>query len=152
MEGDLQYLLSDPWPLIRELERRIGTLEGDLRRADQGVLMRVADPGAGGMQDAPTSMVGRGADGRWQVEPGTHKWFHIACDGTEEDWTAFGIGETDQKDIVTDVYWEGDCLYKQFDRVQYIDGRRRVVEGPCIGCIICATECDVLEAPICDGA
>ena len=143
---------QDPWPVLRELEQRLTELEASLQRMDRGILLRVADPGAGGVQDAPTGMVGRGGDGRWQVEPGTHKWFKVICDGGKEEWSAYGIGEPVQRDEVTDVYWEGDCLYKEFYRITRIDGRERVVEGPCIGCIICATECDVLEAPICDGA
>jgi hypothetical protein len=140
---------------VFELEKRLLALEA-LQSAvlGNGTLMRVADPGRAGMQPGGGMHVGRGGDGKGQMEPAALVWLRGACQLDSSDpptpLTPVGIGERVEVDWVTDVYWADECIKKTFYQVVLIDGKVKEFRGPCNGLVICAKPCVELIDPECE--
>ncbi len=154
---------------LEALAKRLGRLEDEARTfvRKAGIseevrrLVDAAVPGGGPLPIVPamenirgkssaTAVMSRGGDGGFSFEPGERTLLVKACGAGS--FTAYGVAQPLAISIVSNVYWSGDCLYKEYWNATIVSGRVLEMEGPCVACVVCATDCIELEDPYCEGA
>ena len=139
---------------VEALERLVAELRADLVAVPKPQAVefgRIVGPERDEAMDGATAQATRGGLGRMAWEPGGNTMLTGTCNAQDEELLPFGTGEELGFTFVTDVYWEGDCLYKEFIRAVIVDGKWHTVRHLCEACVVCATDCLQLEDPECTG-